>query len=355
MSEKQPSMDLTKLPEDDDDAKARAVRFENEDPFPHVPRALLSSVEIADYARITGMLWPFTEKQLKSASYEVFIGGEVIWWDGNGRRQRKTVKRGTPLVLEANSIVFAQVEPTFRLPNYVAIRFNLRITHVHRGLLLGTGPLVDPGFHGKLLIPLHNLTSTDYPIDTNEALIWVEFTKTTFGYVPPPEDTLAAIRKPELFKGFPRDKRDLEPDKYLRKANAGNPIQSSIPNAIAKSADSARKAEKSAKSIRNISAVAALVAGAGIAFTLYQIGQQFASMVQNSQSLIATVSTDAKGMAEKITTLSADNKALMDKSVELKDANEKLNARVNDLSTQMQKRNSSPPRRQSRRAPQKGG
>ncbi|MGY3577824.1 dCTP deaminase domain-containing protein [Bradyrhizobium sp. USDA 4504] len=346
-------MDLANLPKDDNDAKARADRFENLDPFPGVPRALLSSFEIADYARVTGMMWPFVEKQLKSASYEVFIGGDVIWWDGRGRRQKKTVKRGAPLVLEANSIVFAQVEPIFRLPNYIAIRFNLRITHVHRGLLLGTGPLVDPGFHGKLLIPLHNLTSTDYAIDTNEALIWIEFTKTSYGYQPEIGDNLAAQRDGRNFKGFPRDKRYQDPDKYLRKANAGNSIQSSIPNAIATSAESARKAEQSARNIQNIGLIAALVAGAGIVFGLYQIGQQFTSMVQNSQSLIASVSTDAKGMAEKITTLSADNKGLTDKLVELKDANEKLSARMNEQNAQIEKLNS-PPRKRVKKGLSKG-
>ncbi len=28
---------------------------------------------------------------------------------------------------------------------------------VYKGLLLGTGPIVDPGFVGKLYIPLHKL------------------------------------------------------------------------------------------------------------------------------------------------------------------------------------------------------
>ena len=50
---------------------------------------------------------------------------------------------------------------------------------MHRGLLLGTGPLVDPGFHGRLLIPLHNLTSDEYTIRGDEGLIWMEFTKTS--------------------------------------------------------------------------------------------------------------------------------------------------------------------------------
>ena len=42
---------------------------------------------------------------------------------------------------------------------------------------MGTGPLVDPGFEGKLLIPLHSLTADDYEIEAGEGLIWVEFTK----------------------------------------------------------------------------------------------------------------------------------------------------------------------------------
>lgn len=72
-------------------------------------------------------------------------------------------------------------------------------------------------------------------------------------------------------------------------------------------------------------------------------------MVQNSQSLIASISTDAKAMAEKITTLSADNKSLADESAELKDANEKLNVRMNELNAQLEKLNS-PPRKRARKA-----
>lgn len=337
------NLDLTRLASNDSDAKARAEIYENFDPFPSVPRALLSSVEISDYARVTGMLYPFSDDHLKSASYEAHIGGDVISWDGVGRKQKRTVKRGDPLVLKANSIVFAEVEPTFRLPNYIAIRFNLRITHVHRGLLLGTGPLVDPGFYGKLLIPLHNLTSSDYEIDTNDALIWIEFTKTTFGVAP--TETLASQHRNLLFKGFPKNKRYIKPEQYLRRANGGNPIRSSIPVSVAQSEASARKAEKSAARARNISVIAAVVAGGGILFGLIQIGQQFGSMVQNAQSLIATVSTDAKSMSEKLTTLSADNKALMEKTADLKARNDDLSARLDELTKSLQAKKSSSLRR----------
>jgi deoxycytidine triphosphate deaminase len=177
-------MPFIDYPKDDEEASVRARQHEFSDPLASIPRALLSSAEVDDYVRITGLLHPFYSKNLKSASYEAHIGGDVIWWDEKGRKHRRAVTAGEQLTLPASSIVFVQVEPVFRLPYYIAIRFNLRITHVHRGLLLGTGPLVDPGFCGKLLIPLHNLTSSDYDLDTSKALIWIEFTKTSYGTLP---------------------------------------------------------------------------------------------------------------------------------------------------------------------------
>ena len=111
----------------------------------------------------------------------------------DGRKIITDVKEGDTYKLLENSITFVQIESKIRLPEYIALRFNLRIKHVHRGLLLGTGPLVDPGFAGELLIPLHNLTSKKYEISVEEGIIWIEFTKTSHngekwpsGVSPPP-------------------------------------------------------------------------------------------------------------------------------------------------------------------------
>jgi hypothetical protein len=98
---------------------------------------------------------------------------------------------------------------------------------------LGTGPLVDPGFRGKLLIPLHNLTATPYKMDLSKELIWLEFTKTTYGR----DQT-----RDETKYHFPSRKIDLSPDDYLRKANGGRLIISSIPGAIGESRKQAEAA-----------------------------------------------------------------------------------------------------------------
>jgi deoxycytidine triphosphate deaminase len=278
------AIDFSTFASDDDDAARRAAMLAHQDPLPSVPCSLLSSAEIHDYVRLTGMLHPYYPAALKSASYEAHITGRFIWWDEH-RKHDDEIGRGDPCVLPANSITFVQVEPTFRLPDYIAVRFNLRITHVHRGLLLGTGPLVDPGFEGKLLIPLHNLTSSKYDLDTREALIWVEFTKTTYSCIPtePDADT------ERHFVRFPQSKKNLSPDQYLRKANAGHPIQSSIPIAIAEGRRDAASASRSARQARNTVVGVGLGALAALIVALAALYVQIGGMIQSSLSLTSSV------------------------------------------------------------------
>lgn len=73
--------------------------------------------------------------------------------------------------------IIVTLEPIIRLPAYLIARFNLKIRFIYKGLLLGTGPIVDPGFQGRLSIPLHNLTENEYEIKGGESIIAMEFTK----------------------------------------------------------------------------------------------------------------------------------------------------------------------------------
>jgi len=225
----------------DDEAKRRADFFKDLDPFPHLPAALLSSEHVSDYVRVTGLIHPFdrAEGRLKPASYEA-RAQRFIRWDDDGRKIITDVKDGDEYELPENSIVYVQMESKIRLPDYIALRFNLRIKHVHRGLLLGTGPLVDPGFGGDLLIPLHNLTSKRYVIKVDEGIIWIEFTKTSHNE----EKWPARMGK---FTPIQHHKTDVPFSTYFERANQNNPIQSSIPSAVKDARELARSADVSAK------------------------------------------------------------------------------------------------------------
>jgi deoxycytidine triphosphate deaminase len=153
------------------------LKWRTTDPFPSIPPALLNSADIVDYVRQTGMIYPFDATKLKPASYEVPLLGPYVYVDEKGVTKRGVLEVGKEIRVAKNSITFLTVEPYFRLPDYIALRHNLKIDHVYKGLLVGTGPLIDPGFVGKISLPLHNLTENDYTFRGGEGVIWVEFTK----------------------------------------------------------------------------------------------------------------------------------------------------------------------------------
>src|ERR1700694_801884 len=222
----------------DAEAEERFLRWQHLDPFPEIQPALLNSADIADYVAACGILFPFHYDSdfLKPASYEVALLGTYVYWDEFGARQQDDIEAGDPFTLEPNSIAFVTLEPTIRLPDYMAIRFNLKITQVYRGLLLGTGPLVDPGFQDRLSLPLHNLTVNPYVLRGGEGLIWMEFTKLspalTHG-TPTRRKTPAAPQRLGRFISLPQEKaKDLTVSDYLYKADPHRPIRSSVPEAI---------------------------------------------------------------------------------------------------------------------------
>ncbi|MCK6466608.1 MAG: hypothetical protein L6Q53_00245 [Candidatus Brocadia sinica] len=229
---------------DDNEAERRYKEYKSKDPFPEIPPALLNSADIEDYVTVTGMIYPFDPKKLKSASYEVCFGGTVYRWDKEGKECFENIKDGQEFILEKNSIAFVYLKTKFRIPDYIALRFNLKITHVHRGILLGTGPLIDPGFEGNLLIPLHNLTSNDYKFIEGQGLIWVEFTKVSENnrWI----NNNSKLKRAGQYKEFPNDKRNMPAEYYFSKAAMGKSIRSSIPTAMQECKDDAEKAKESA-------------------------------------------------------------------------------------------------------------
>ena len=138
----------------DDEAESRFANTRSADPFPDIPPALLNSADIDDYVRATGMIFPYyPTTKLKSASYEAQIGELAIYWDNEGHPHEVDLDKDGKVFLEPNSLIYFMTHQFFRLPDYIALRFNLRITNVHKGLLLGTGPLVDPGFDPSPVLP----------------------------------------------------------------------------------------------------------------------------------------------------------------------------------------------------------
>lgn len=266
-------LDPARLPSSEQEAQRRFERWRGKDPFPDIEPALLNTADLFDYIATTGMIHPFDldeariENWLKPASCGIPLGGRYIYWRyeglGNEKKRKlekidRTLGRDGEVELPANSIVYATLAPTFRLPDYIAARFNLSINFVYRGLLVGTGPLVDPGFQGRLSIPLHNLTAYPCRISAQDAVLWMEFTKLSSN-----RRWQGARSQPRHGVYVPFPKRKLsrkDVNDYVMRARGDEPIVSSIPSLAEKAAEEARRSKKYSRNV-SAAAIATLLVG----------------------------------------------------------------------------------------------
>ncbi|MFZ0820493.1 MAG: hypothetical protein WAM91_10510 [Candidatus Acidiferrales bacterium] len=146
------------------------------DPEPEV-RGILLSDRVEAYVKKYDLLvdvHDFKQANLKPASYSLTLGGKYYL---NG--ETLEIQSGDFLVIPPNSYVIAGVNERVVLPHWCAARFGLRVYYVYKGLLMGAGPQVDPGFDGYLGCPLHNLTDRSVRIKRGEPFAWIDFAKTS--------------------------------------------------------------------------------------------------------------------------------------------------------------------------------
>jgi deoxycytidine triphosphate deaminase len=156
------------------------------DPWPEL-QGMLTAERIVEYHKAIGgkdpdsdigaaygMIRPFELRLLKSASYELSLGSRCVV---EGKEVLLSEKEPR-LHIPKNSIVFVSMQQVLCLPHYLVGRFDLAIDFIYRGLLLGTGPQVDPGFQGGLSCPLHNISNEDIELRFGEPFAKIDFVKT---------------------------------------------------------------------------------------------------------------------------------------------------------------------------------
>jgi deoxycytidine triphosphate deaminase len=140
-------------------------------------RGLLLSNQIDMFCQ-SGLLIEkdYVEENLRPAAYTLTIGDDYV--NSSGTKQKLSAEEQS-FEMEPNSIVFVSVKEKLNLPYYIVARFNLRVEWVYKGILLGTGPQVEPGFRGFLSCPLYNLTNRPHTIVRGEPFATIDFERTT--------------------------------------------------------------------------------------------------------------------------------------------------------------------------------
>ncbi len=313
------------------------------DPFPEIGDSLLNSVDIVKYCMTTGMIDPFDITSVEGVTYTCHFSGKYYYWSGTADNPEKiTEEDNAELILRPNSITYLEVKEIFRVPDYLIIRYNLNVSHVYKGLLLGTGPIVDPGFVGHLYIPLHNLTSNEYRIRKDAPLITLEFTKIgrskhSDGTNPASQEILWPAEKQHSFdfSGIQHQSKSIRPmrtfedylqralitDESFRKTTDNLCVGSAIPERIEAAETSARAAKESAKhSEKSLNQTKYFIYGLG------SIG--FITLLVTIAGLILSINARIDNVISNSTSMSAEIQQLEDQNVALQNqiqqcANEK--------------------------------
>lgn len=273
----------------EEEALCRYNKFKSVDPFPQILPALLSSGQIQAYIAKTGMIFPYfpsedpKKERVTSASLTMTIGSEVLYWDLKGREQyRKDLQKEESITLRPNSITFLRPAERFNIPDYIAVRFNLRIVHVHRGLLLGTGPLIDPGFKGYPMIPVHNLTENEYVVRVDDEFINVEFTKIICDINYKYNQQTERIKLPFKYIENRGKTFDFEFTKYIDKNVPQRKVKSSLSSVI----DQARDFVEKQRRIVWASIIVAIIAVGSLIYGGYKLTVSTTSIIDDARERI---------------------------------------------------------------------
>ncbi len=309
----------------------RYAEYKSKDPFPNVGEALLNSVDLLMYLLTVGIVEPFDVDKLKGVTYECTFSGEAHQFDPKTSKMKEiNLNTGEELILEQNSITYLKIEETFRVPEYMVLRFNLSVSNAYKGVLLGTGPIVDPGFEGNLFIPLHNLTGNKYVIKKGASLIRVEFTKLS-GHID--WNNKKKVLFPQLNPITKSTPQNANFSEFINKAlfdpkerkfyTSGDvvSVRSSIPDTISSAANQAKQAQESAKDAENkvnnimeklkkwsiIGIIGTVLAVAGLIVSVY-------SLIHDTNSRYDSIAEEVKESSQQINMLEQQIEMLQEKT-----------------------------------------
>jgi len=124
-----------------------------------------------DLLRAGTLLKPYQEDRTQRASYDLRLGDQLLF---DGGVVSLTAQRPT-FSIPPYSFIIAESLEKADLPKFLSGRFDLRVSHFMKGIILSNGPQVDPGFRGALFCMLYNASDRPVPIKQGEHFATIEF------------------------------------------------------------------------------------------------------------------------------------------------------------------------------------
>ncbi len=115
---------------------------------------------------------PFEHDQIEAASYDLRIGPQGA--TTSGKKLVNLEEQGFIVLKPGDFGLLITLEELQLSPQHVA-RFGLRSKFARKGIIATTGPQIDPGFSGRLIVGVTNLTPKDVTFSYGDDFLTVEF------------------------------------------------------------------------------------------------------------------------------------------------------------------------------------
>ena len=120
------------------------------------------------------LIRPFDEKQIQPASYDFRVGKEAV---ATSSEKVINLKNDGFITLKPGDFAVLITYEEIKLSSQYVGRFGLRSSFARSGLIATTGPQIDPGYHGRLIIGVTNLTPQAITISYKAKFISIELHK----------------------------------------------------------------------------------------------------------------------------------------------------------------------------------
>ena len=115
---------------------------------------------------------PFDDDQVQAATYDLRVGRQGAT---TSTKKLVNIKEEGYLSINPGDFGIVTVFEKLELSAQYTARFGLRSKFARKGLLATTGPQIDPGYRGRLIIGITNLTPKSVSLPYKDDFLSVEF------------------------------------------------------------------------------------------------------------------------------------------------------------------------------------
>lgn len=115
---------------------------------------------------------PFDEAQLQGASYDLRVGAQGAT---TSAKRVVDLEKASFMTLEPGDFGVVTSYEVIGLKDQYTARIGLRSKYARKGIIATTGPQIDPGYRGRLIVGLTNLTPKAVSLPYKSDFLTVEF------------------------------------------------------------------------------------------------------------------------------------------------------------------------------------